>query len=92
MTHMQMIEGTTEDIASQLRQSYAGQRLRVFVEPEDDADLTAGLPDPPNTIRDRAHLIELLRAGMNGEPRPITDHEWAELRQEVRDRLALRKP
>ena len=38
-----MIEGTTEDVTPQIQQHYAGQKLRVHVEPEEAEDLTAGL-------------------------------------------------
>ena len=57
MTQAQMIEGTTEEITRQLQRSYAGQKLRVFIEPEtEEQDLAAGLPDPPFTVRSRGTL------------------------------------
>lgn len=86
MTHAQIIEGTTEEIARQLQQSYAGQKLRIFVEPEDEEDLAAGLPDPPFAVRSRDHLIELLREGMNSPTHPVTEQTWEPIRQEVRRR------
>ena len=86
MTQAQMIEGTTEDVTHQIQQHYAGQKLRVYVEPEEAEDLTAELPDPPFTVRDKAHLIELLNEGMHGEPEILRQEEWAEIRREVRRR------
>ncbi len=95
MIHAQMIEGTTEEVTRQMQQSYAGQKLRVFIEPEENEaeeaeNFGATLPTPPDTIRDKAHLVELLREGMQGEPEPIRQEEWAEIRQEVQRRLALK--
>ena len=90
MTQAQMIEGTTEEVTRQMQQSYAGQNLRVFVEPEEAEDFAAALLTPPDTIRDEAHLVELLREGMQGEPELIRQEEWAEIRQEVQRRLALK--
>ncbi len=94
MTQTQMLEGTAEEITRQLQQSYAGQKLRVFVEPEeadDEEDLAAGIPDPPDTIRDKAHLIELLREGMNSPTIPFTDDSLEQMRQEVRRRIAAKQ-
>ena len=88
MTQAQMLEGTTEEVTRLIQQSYAGQNLRVFVEPEEAEDFGATLPTPPDTIRDKAHLVELLREGMQGEPETIRQEEWAEIRQEVQRRLA----
>lgn len=87
MMQAQIIEGTAEEITRQLQQSYAGQQLRVFVEPtgvEDEEDLAAGIPDPPDTIRDKAHLIELLHESMNSPTVPFTDDSLEQMRQEVR--------
>lgn len=91
MTQAQLIEGITEDVTHQVQQHYAGQKLRVYVEPEEAEDLSAGLPDPPDTIRDKAHLLELLQEGMQGEPETLRQEEWAEIRQEVQRRLARAK-
>ena len=91
MTQAQMIEGTTEDVAHQIQRHYAGQNLRVYVEPEisepaEAEDLTAGLPDPPFTVRDREHLIGLLQEGMNSPVTEFTDDTLEQMRQEVRIR------
>ena len=96
MTQAQMIEGTTEEVTRQMQQSYAGQNLRVFIEPEEEAeeaeDLAAGLPDPPFTVRSREHLVELLEEGLNSPVSEFTDDTLEQMRQEVRRRLAQRQP
>jgi hypothetical protein len=84
MTRAQMIEGTTEEITRQMQQSYADQKLRVFIEPEENEDLAAGIPDPPDTIRDKAHLMELLHEGMNSPTVPFTDDSSEKMHQEVK--------
>ena len=91
MTQAQMIEGTTEEVTRQMHQHYAGQNLRVYVEPEisepaESEDLAAGLPDPPFTVRDREHLIGLLQEGMNSPVTEFTDDTLEQMRQEVRSR------
>jgi hypothetical protein len=43
-------------------------------------------PAPPNTIRSREHLIEMLREGMKGELHPVTDETWERRHQRIRDR------
>ena len=97
MTQAQMIEGTTEEVTRQMQQSYAGQKLRVFIEPEENEaeeaeDLAAGLLDPPFTVRSREHLVELLNAGINSPVSEFTDDTLEQMRQEVRRRLAQRQP
>ena len=93
MTQAQMIEGTTEEVTRRIQQSYAGQNLRVYVEPETidlegSEDFAAGLPNPPFTVRDREHLIELLHEGMSSPVSEFTDVTLEQMRQEVRKRLA----
>lgn len=95
MTQTQIIEGTTEEVTRQMQQSYAGQNLRVFIEPEEneaEEDLVATLPAPPDTIRDKAHLLELFREGMSSPVSEFTDITLEQMRQEVRRRLAERQP
>ena len=95
MTQAQIIEGTTEEVTRLMQQSYAGQKLRVFVEPEGneaEEDLAAGLPDPPLTVRSREHLVELLHEGFNSPVSEFTDDILEQMRQEVRRRLAERQP
>ena len=92
MTQAQMIEGTTEEITRQLQQSYAGQKLRVFIEPEaQEQGLAANFPDPPITIQSREHLIALLHEGLNSPVQEFTDQTLEQMRQEVRNRQARRK-
>ena len=56
---------------------------------EDESDL---LPDPPGTIRSKAHLETLLMEGLNsGAGTPMTDQDWNDIRQEVRARHAQRQ-
>ncbi len=90
MAQAQMIEGTTEEITTRLLENFPSQKLRVFVEPEEE-DLGADLPDPPNSVRDEAHLIELLRDGLNSPVQEITDETWERKRQEVHRRHAARQ-
>ena len=97
MTQAHMIEGTTEERTRQMQQSYAGQNLRVFIESEENEaeeaeDFAATLPTPPGTIRDKAHLVELLREGMNSPATEFTGDILEQMRQEVRRRLAERQP
>ena len=90
MAQAQMIEGRTEEIAARLRENFPSQKLRVFVEPEEE-DLSAGFPDPPNTIRDETHLVELLLDGLHGLMQEVTDETWEKKRQEVHRRHAARQ-
>ena len=92
MTQTQMIEGTTEEITRRMQQIYAGQKLRVFIEPEEAEDLAAGLPDPPFTVRSREHLLELLQEGIDSPVGEFTDDTLEQMRQEVRMRYAKRQP
>jgi hypothetical protein len=92
MTQAVMIEGTTEEVTRQMQQNYAGQKVRVFVEPEDAEDLAAGLPDPPFTVRSREHLVELLQEGMDSPVSEFTDDTLEQMRQEVRTRIARKRP
>lgn len=89
MAQAQIIEGTTEEIMVRLRENFPSQKLKVFVEPEDE-DLGADLPAPINTVRDEAHLIELLLDGLNSPAQEVTDETWERRRQEVHRRHAAR--
>jgi hypothetical protein len=91
MTQAQMIEGTAEEITRQIQQDYSGQKLRVFIEPEEVEDLSAGIPDPPFAVRDPAHLEEFLLAGLDSPTRPFTDETTEQIRQEVHRRHAARQ-
>ncbi len=84
MTQAQLIEGTAEEVSRQMQLNYAGQRVRVFVEPEEmDAlapDLITELPTPPFTVRSREHLVELLHEGMNSPVTEFTDDTLEQMR------------
>lgn len=95
MAELQIFEGTTEDIAKLLQHgAFAGSKLKLIVNPapieeaEEEEDLSDSFPDPPNTIRDKAHLEELLLAGINSPTRRVTEQTWEETRQEVHRRHA----
>lgn len=59
-----------------------------------EEDLLAGMPPPPNTIRDEAHLVELLREALNslrnGARHEVTEETWGQRKAEVRRRAASR--
>lgn len=90
MAQAQMIEGTTEEVMTRLLETFPSQKLRVFVEPEEE-DLGADLPDPPNSVRDDTHLVALLRDGLNSPTQEVTDENWEQKRQEVHQRHAARQ-
>lgn len=96
MTQAQLIEGTAEEVSRQMQLNYAGQRVRVFVEPEAldslTQDLAADLPAPPFTVRSREHLVALLHEGMNSPVTEFTDDTLEQMRREVRKRQAQRQP
>ncbi len=89
MNNLQVIEGTTEEVTALLRKTYAGRKVRAFVEPEEN--ITADLPTPPDTIRDAAHLETLLLEGLASPAHKVTEETWDEIRHEVRQRHAARK-
>lgn len=84
-----VIEGTTEEILTRLREAYPEQNLRVTVEPQEE-DLLAGMPPPPDTIRDEVHLIALLKEGLSGSRHEVTNETWEQRQAEVRRRAASR--
>lgn len=92
MAQTQVIEGTSEEIAALLQKGvFAGLKLRVIVETEEE-EIADTLSEPPNTIRDAAHLEQLLLEGLNSGPaEPMTDAEWEDMRREVHARAARRK-
>jgi hypothetical protein len=80
---LEMYDGTSEEITALLNKGYfAGQRVRLIVEPEVE-DLSAGIPAPPFTVRNKEHLIELLREGISSPSQPVTEETWDYIRQEV---------
>ena len=104
MAELQVFEGTTEDIFKLLQNgAFAGSRLKLIVDPAplieqqeatdagDEEDLSDSLPDPPFTVRDKAHLDELLLAGINSPTSEVTDASWEAIRQEVHRRHLARE-
>jgi hypothetical protein len=84
MSQARIIDGTGEEIASLLQSgTLAGHRLRLIVDPEPDDDLSADLPTPPNSVRSREQLLELLREGMQGAPEPVTKETWRRLHERI---------
>jgi hypothetical protein len=81
-----ILEGTWEEIKTHDAE-LTGLRLRVIIEPA-ESDATDDIPAPPNTIRDKAHLEELLLEGINsGLPIVVDEEYWADIRQRVRERI-----
>jgi len=76
-----IFEGTLEELYRR-RDEFAGMRLAVFAAPEAELNL----PTPPTTIRDQAHLEEMLIAGVNSPKKKVTEATWEHIRQEVRCR------
>ncbi|MGO8671382.1 MAG: hypothetical protein ACLQVD_08485 [Capsulimonadaceae bacterium] len=87
MVQSQVIEGTSEEIATLLQGgAFAGRRMRVIIEP-DEEDFTDGLADPPNTVRDAAHLEQLLLEGLASPRREMVDADWQDLNRRARGRI-----
>ena len=83
-------EGTPEDILAVLQSNtFVGQRMQLIVSPQED--LSENLPDPPNTVRDEAHLKELLAEGIASPKREMTAQDWIDIDHAVEARLAARK-
>jgi hypothetical protein len=73
MRKMRVIEGTAEEIADLPHSgALAGMRVRLVVE-RDDGEIGDTLSDPPNTVRDVAHLEALLLKGLGSPLHPVTD-------------------
>lgn len=91
MAHQQVIVGTSEEIVALLQAgTFAGQMMRLIIE-ADAEDLTDNLPDPPNTVRNMAHLEQLLLEGLASATHEVTEETWEEMRREVRRRHAARQ-
>jgi len=89
MDNLQIIEGTTEEVTALLSRAYAGRKVRAFVEPEEN--LTDDLPPQPDTLRDAAHLEQMLLEGLASPTHKVTEETWDEIRREVRQRHTARK-
>lgn len=76
-----VIEGTWDEIKER-EAEFVGHRLMVIVDPA----------EPPNTIRDQAHLEALLREGLNSGPAiEVTPEYVAAERERLIDKY-IRKP
>jgi hypothetical protein len=85
MAHV--IVGTWEEIKSHDAE-LTGRQVRLIVDAEPD-DILAGLPDPPHTVRDCDHLIQLLRERLQSGPGvEATPEFWREKEAELLDRQA----
>jgi len=85
MPHARVIDGTDEELATLLQGgSLAGHKLRLIVDPEFDEDDLSQLPGPPSvSVQSREHLVELLRAGMQGTPEAVTPETWRRLHDRI---------
>ena len=91
MAQPQVIEGTSEEIVILLQgRAFAGQKMRVIIE-VDEKDFTDDLPNPPNRVRDAAHLEQTLLEGLASPVHEVTEETWEEKRQEVRRCHAVRQ-
>jgi len=92
MSQARIIDGTDIELTSLLQSgTLAGHRLRLIVDPEPDEDFSEGLPTPPNSVRSREHLIELLREGMQGTPEPVTKETWRYINGKTSHTTAVRR-
>lgn len=57
---------------------------------QEKEDMSTLLPNPPNTMRDETHLIELLLEGLKGSKHEVTEETWKRRRQEIHRRYAAR--
>lgn len=76
----EIMEGRTEDILIRLRETYAGQNLRVTVEPREDY-LVEGLSQ---AVRSKEHLISLLREGLHSPVQEVTEKDWEQRHKQIR--------
>ena len=89
LLEQRVVAGTAQELAKYLQSAELGDtQLTLLVPVEDYSDF---FPAPPVTIRDQAHLEELLLEGLeSGEATPVTCQEWKEIRAEVHARHAQR--
>ena len=76
---------TLEEIVEQTLQLSDADRIRLVER------LQGNGSGPPNSVRDLAHLEELLPASVDSPTHPVTDQVWQSIRQEVRRRHSSRK-
>lgn len=76
-----LFKGKFEDLLNRSKE-FSGLDIEVF-DPEDDIDYSENMPDPPFTVRDKAHLEELLLEAVNSPKEPMTDQDWVDMRVEL---------
>ena len=54
----------------------------------EESDPAADVADLSSAVRDQAHLVELLLAGLNSPVQEVADETWEKKRQEVHRRHA----
>jgi hypothetical protein len=79
-----VIEGTWEEVKKH-EAEFVGHHVKLIIDAEIE-DLAAGIPDPPDTIRDLDHLKELIREGLNSPVHKVTKESWDEIRRGVGNR------
>jgi hypothetical protein len=81
-----VLEGTWDEIKAH-EAEFNGCKLRVLVE-SDKQDWSDIAPDPPFTVRNKEHLVELLsKAGTSGSGIEFTPEFWAKKKAELLTRL-----
>lgn len=90
MGEAQVLEGTTEEILTRLRETYPEQTLRVTVEPQEE-ELLPDFSDYSHTVTSEAQLVGLLLEALNGSTRhEVTEETWEQRKTELRRRMASR--
>ena len=94
MGEAQVLEGTTEEITTRLREAYPEQTLRVTVEPQEE-ELLPDFADYPPTVTSEAQLVGLLLEALNsfkdGVMHKVTEDTWEQRKAEVRRRAVRRQ-
>ncbi len=81
-----ILEGTGKEIAEILRQTaYASTRMTIEILHQDDQ--INGKPAPPITVRDAAHLEELILESMEGPFHEVTEDTFKERIADIRNRF-----
>jgi hypothetical protein len=86
MARRQVIEGTSEEIATALQSgAFAGRRMRVIIEP-DEMDYSDQLADPVDSVHDMAQLKSRLLEGLSSPAHEMTDALWQDLHKRATER------
>ena len=84
-----LFRGRAENCIS-LISEFSGRNIEVFEAENDEVDYSENMPDPPFTVRYRAHLFELLDAGLASPTERVTEKYWADVHAEVQRRYEER--